>query len=222
MSEAERIAAEVPALVRRSYAGDQNAMADLYLIGQRARKGDKRARYSYQLIEKYAKEHPPEEASFVRTDMPQPIIMETPEGGSSESAIEVHGDDLPTVMPRGTLDGICDPEHFAERIVNASRYRYGIDAAAVVLAAGKPLTVEVIEDIAENDLGPKESEIFLYGVRRCTADDWDQTAPHLNSNGQKYLTLGQCFGRARRLQALRHPRTRISQYAPVLGWELGE
>lgn len=226
MDERAQMAAQVGPLVRRSRAGDENAMAQITLIGQRARKGDKRAMYSAKMIEAYAKAHPPEETNILQIgqDMPTPMVMDSPAGDSRVTVIAGESDasDAAPPLPRGALDGVCDPDHFVDRIAQAGSYKNGIDAVAVVLAAKRPLTRDMIEDIAENDLDEKEGQIFLFGVARCTPEDWAKTAPSLNEKGRKYLTLGQCFGRARRLQAIRHPRVRLSSLDPVVGWELGE
>jgi hypothetical protein len=224
-SQTQQIVDQAAALVRRSRAGDQNAMAQIFLIGQNARKGDKRAKYSAQAIQQYIQDNPPETTNIVRIGDEPPVIMDSPD--ISRRAM-MHGEDgsneiasKPT-LPRGALSGVCDPDHYADVIVKASEFQNGIDAAAVVLAAGRMLTRDAIDDIVESDLGEKEAKIFLFGVMRCTPEDWEKTAPNLNDQGKKYLTLGQCFGRARRLQAIRQPSTRISKFAPVAGWELGE
>lgn len=46
-------------IVERSRKGDQHAMALAKGIGDQARTGNKRAQYSWFLIEQYTKEHPP-------------------------------------------------------------------------------------------------------------------------------------------------------------------
>lgn len=54
--EQQRLAVE--SLVTRTRQGDQNAMAMLISIGENARAGDKRARYSYKVAERFAKSNP--------------------------------------------------------------------------------------------------------------------------------------------------------------------
>ena len=70
--------------------------------------------------------------------------------------------------------------------------------------------------------GVKTAAVFFHGVRFPTEASWKEVAPHLDPPMRRCLAVGQCVGRARRLQAVRMPRSRISGYSEVAGWELGE
>jgi len=213
------IADQVSALVRRSRVGDENAMAMIYRVGQEARKGNPKAARAAAAIEAYAKANPPTPLSI---DMPKPVIADPPV--AADAGVVVWQDNAEArkpPLPRGALQGVLDPDHFCDVIAGAARYRFGVDAAATVLATGQPLTRGAIESVAEK-FDEKPAKIFLYGVSRCTQDDWERAAPAMNGDGRYYLVVGQCFGRARRLQALRQPGSRIGAYSKVAGWELGE
>jgi len=58
--EGEAMKAGAETLVERARSGDQIAEATLQLVGENARKGEKRARHAYKLIELYIEEHPME------------------------------------------------------------------------------------------------------------------------------------------------------------------
>jgi hypothetical protein len=96
-------------------------------------------------------------------------------------------------------------------------------AAAAVLASGPLLTNPVIQDLGTANFGSEEpAAVFFHGVRFPTEASWKEVAPHLDPPMRRCLAVGQCVGRARRLQAVRMPRSRISGYSEVAGWELGE
>lgn len=64
--------------------------------------------------------------------------------------------------------------------------------------------------------------MYLYGVQFCSDDDWQRAAPRLQGPMRLCMMIGQCVGRARKLQAIRMPKSSISRFSEVAGWELGE
>ncbi len=212
------IVSNAASLVRRSRVGDQNAMALIYRVGEEARKGNAKAIEAAKAIEEFAKKNP---STAVSIDMPKPVIADTQETGGVV-VWKADTEKNKPALPRGALHGVLDPDHFCDVIAGAARYRFGLDAASVVLASGPMLTKDAIDAIVDEVFDEKTGKIFLYGVVRCAPDDYDKAAQYLNTAGRQFLTVGQCFGRARKLQALRQPRSRIGAYSQVAGWELGE
>jgi hypothetical protein len=207
------------ALVRRSRAGDQNAQATIYRIGQEARKGqNRRAATAFALIQKFIKEHPSENDDEGPLPKDAPIIMATP------VTVEVRKDPelRKPPLPRGALNGIFSGD-VAMTILNAARYRHGLSAAAAVLASGPPLTVDAVKRLAATNFGSEMSKrAFLYGVQFCGEREFMRTAPSLEPSGRRCLAIGQCIGRARKLQMVRRRGAPISAYDRLAGWELGE
>lgn len=208
-------------LVRRSYAGDQNATATLYRIGEEARKGNQRAVVSYQAAKAYIDKNP---AQPFRLGIEEPVLIA--EGSvsteSSEPAKTQSAEVRKPPVPRGLFDKLFNPELTALCIVRACHYKNGMPAAAAVLASGPPLTNPVVSQFGRDNFGSEEARaVFFHGVRNSSTDSWDQVAPQLDMPSKRCFAIGQCFGRARNIQAVRAggPVTAIS---PVAGWELGE
>jgi len=225
-------------LVRRTRAGDQNAQATIYGIGEEARKNkNRRVVEMAAAIKRYMESHP--FAEFTLGAEPA-IIVDTPLSSARPTRSEGSSTALATrqsasmqrrpnpeakkpLLPRGILDQLFDPELFALVVIRACGYRDGLAAAATVLAAGPPLTSPVIRELGYSQFGSDEaSSIFFHGVKYPGKETWDEVAPHLDVPLRRCLAVGQCVGRARNLQAVRQRGSSISAYSPVAGWELGE
>jgi hypothetical protein len=212
---------EAASLVRRSYAGDQNAMATIYRIGEVARKGGGRARQAYASIEAYIRSNPPSDAVM---GLDTPSYKRIPIKSGTYSIADVLAQPDPEMnkkqLPRGSLDGIHSADSMASTIVKACQHRHGLGACAVVLAGGPVITADRVAQIAASNFGSDlATQTFIYGVKN---PDDKTVAPHLDEVGQRCLAVGQCVGRAMRLQALRGLDCPISVHSPVAGWELGE
>lgn len=210
------ITQQVPSLVRRARAGDENAMAVIARIGQEARKGGERAKVAFVAVQKYIEGNP---AQPFQLGTEAAVVMETPKPAEVKRDPEL---DKPK-LPRGIFEGLFDPDSFALVVLRACQYRHGLSATAVVLASGPMLTNPVIHEMGLSNFGSQESSaLFFHGVQNPDEKTWMQVAPYLDGTARRCLAIGQCVGRARRIQAVRMPRSRIGAYSEVAGWELGE
>ncbi len=213
--------------VRRARAGDENAMAQLARIGQEARKGNnQRAIASFAAVKEYIDRNPAQ--PFV-LGAEAPIIVAAPKAKKGAPAPVSTALALPDPelrkppLPRGIFDRIFEPDYFALVIVRACAFRYGLPAAAAVLASGPPLTNPVIHTLGTSNFGSEESTaVFFHGVKFSGDETWKEVAPHLDPPLRRCLAVGQCVGRARKIQAVRMPRSHIGGLSEVAGWELGE
>jgi hypothetical protein len=221
---------QAASLVRRTRAGDQNAQATVYRIGEESRKGgNARAAAIAAAIKQFIEKNPAKD--FVLGAEPA-LLANTPSSEGSTAlatraapakltAAQIEARKPP--IPRGLLDKLFDPELFALVIVRACSYRNGLPAAAVVLASGPPLTATAVQQLGISQFGSDESSaVFFHGVRFCGEDAWAEVAPHLDPFMKRCLAVGQCVGRARKIQAVRQKNSAISNYSPVAGWEMGE
>jgi hypothetical protein len=218
------LAQGVAEFVARSRAGDQNATATIRRVGEEARRGNPRARTAYAAFQAYIHSHP---ASDFVLGTESPLVAS--QGGESVAvpvtAIVEHRDPemRKPVLPRGAFDQLFNPQAFVLVVLNACRFRHGLDAASVVLAAGPPIKDSTVKNIAESNFGSAESRrAFVNGVRFSDDNAWREMSVGLEPSLKRCLVIGQCVGRARRIQAVRMPRSRIGEYSEVAGWEFGE
>jgi hypothetical protein len=225
MSAQAAIAQAAGSLVRRARAGDEVAAAILFKTGERARKGDPRAKAAFATAQAYIAQHPAEKFTLVREPA---IIMHTHGASTNEAAAIVPVRRDPSAsrppLPPGIFGDLHDPTMATPTIVRAAEHQKGLDAAAAVLAAGPLLTGEAIAKWCKRDFGtdPSHARAFMHGVQFSGEDEWKAVAPRLALPARKCLAVGQCVGRARALQAVRLGEGRISDHRPVAGWELGE
>lgn len=216
MPDAE-IVQQSGALVRRARAGDQNALATILKVGEAARAGGARAAAAFSAIKQYIESNPAKEFTL---GAEAPVVMDTPQSTPMKT---VDPELRKPPLPRGIFDRLFDPEYFALCIVKACGYRHGLPAAATVLASGPPLTNQAIQQIGLSQFGSDESTaVFYHGVRFSGEESWKEVAPHLDPPLRRCLAIGQCVGRARKIQAVRQPGSRIGAYSETAGWELGE
>lgn len=224
MSSAVALDQTVASLVRRSRAGDQNATAMITRVGEEARKGNPKASQTAAAIRQFIEGNPAQD--FVLGGEPA-LVMDPPANDSTAivpvKPTRAEMERKKPVLPRGIFDRLFDPEHTAVTIVRACGYRNGLPAAAAALASGPPLTNNVVAQFGAENFGSEESTtLFFYGLRFSGDEDWEEVARHFDMPLRRCLAIGQCFGRARKLQAIRQRGSSISAYAPVAGWELGE
>ena len=246
------LSSQAAAYVRRARAGDENAMAMLARIGQEARQGQNaRASAAYAAIKEYIEKNPAQNFTLgsekaLVLDPPKPGRVEkVATSASSSNALARRGsaevarsrarpsqaalahrtanaESRKPPLPRGIFDGLFDPEYLTLTIVRACAYRHGLPAAAVVLASGPLLTKAAVEAIAGTFTSEESVGCFLHGVRFSGEEAWQEVAPYLDDPLRRCLAVGQCVGRARKIQAVRMAQTPITAYSEVAGWELGE
>lgn len=196
--------------VRRANAGDQIAQAALLDAGEKARAGDARFKPYYDAALALYKGK--------RTKADDTVLKRRwwHFGRFAGEDIVVRRiidpEDSKSAVPKGAYDRLFDPTAFRDAIVDACQYRHGIDGAAVVLSTG-PL----LDDACVSALGSMQgpgADAFIHGVK-FTGDPVPAT---LDPEMRKCLIVGQCIGRARRLQMIR----RGGKLGGVIGWELGE
>jgi hypothetical protein len=227
------LATQAASIVRRARVGDQNAMALIRQVGKAARDGTStKAKKAYALIQKYINKNP----TAIKANA-------TNSGGLFGFGGDVHGlapaptaglisDEPKAVKPqvdqrkpleRGSLDRISDPDVVHAVILRACQYRNGFQAAAVALAACQSLSKDTVTEMGASLFGSEAaSQAFFYGVKHCTDVDAHQVAKAFDDYLKKPFVVGQCVGRAWRIQAVRRADSRIGLYSPVAGWEMGE
>jgi hypothetical protein len=236
------LAQQIPAYVRRARAGDQNAQALLARVGQEARQGNRKAQPAYEALKSYIERNP---AQPFQLGTENAVVMEGPAQLQSVQAVppsralaRVPASDVVPAsprarviaiergkppLPRGSLDKIFDPELFIPTVVRACAFRHGLQGAAVVLATGPLLTKKYVQEMALSHFGSDEaSSCFAHGVANPSQEEWMAVAPALDPVLRKCFAVGQCVGRARKIQAVRMGACPISAYSEVAGWELGE
>lgn len=228
MNASADIVAHTSSLVRRARAGDENAMALITRVGEEARKGNARAKQASVAIAEFIDKNPAKDFTLGG----EPVIMDPPSEKAIVAAVPTpedikvrreSGEAKKPPIPRGLFDRIFDPEYFALIIIRACQYRNGLPAAAAILASGPALTNPAVHQLGISNFGSEESTAtFFHGVKFSSEDAWHEVAPHLDPPLRRCLAIGQCVGRARKIQAVRQPNSSISAFSPVAGWELGE
>jgi hypothetical protein len=154
-------------LVLRTRAGDQVAMALLTSIGENARKGNARAKYSMQIIEDYNRKHP-EAKSRIGADIQSANL----------------GDDLKRNFLR-EINTSNDNLHYAtltlHALPNMSR-----DEGAVLLSNGPVITDDLLQSVSTHFNGTAEQ--FHEGVK-----NWGVNPPNkVHAIGQQF-GLARCI-----------------------------
>lgn len=222
MNASSALVSQSAAYVRRARAGDENAMAMIRRVGEEARKGNQRAAQSFAIIKSYIEQNPARPFQLGA----EPVVIAEGSLGSKVAdtpVVKVNPELRKPPLPRGIFERLFDPDFFAIVIVRACQYRNGLPAAAAVLASGPALTNNAIRQIGTSNFGSEESTgVFYHGVKFPDEKAWGEIAPHLDLPLRRCLAIGQCVGRARKIQAVRLPNSTITQYSDVAGWELGE
>jgi hypothetical protein len=105
----------------------------------------------------------------------------------------------------------------------AAKTRPVVFRACIELANGPPLTNSRIEDIAASFGEEKERKLFLFGVVKFRNGKLiDNLTKKVGAEGKPILELAKSVGTARSIQNVRRPNSVISNYSPMVGWELGE
>lgn len=214
--------------VRRARAGDQVAMAALKKarVDVESGRATAQARVAYQAAAKYIKANPTGKLAADARKLGAPAEMSaeaTLVNTDPVAMLRKRRTDERPAMPRGYLRGLDNPDKITDTIIGAARYRDGMGACVVALAAGEPITSRTVTEIgASNFTTDARSAAFMHGAQFSGESDWNETAPQLPRDLRPCMLVGQCIGRAAKLQAVREPDSSISDYDPVIGWELGE
>jgi hypothetical protein len=234
--------AHAAALVNRARVGDQNAMALIKKVGVRARSGDSgKARKAFAAISRFIEKNPvmgvagtpPNEGgqfgyggtvSATIPPAPQALVDTAFSGEGRErhgGAVMDRRQELPP-LPKGALDRLFDPDSFQKIVIACCKYNHGLDAAAVVLAAGPTLSAEDVQGLGMSGFGSEAAtQAFFMGVKYPLAQDMVRMKD-FDVVLKRAFVIGQCVGRAWRIQAVRRPGSRIGLWSPGAGWELGE
>lgn len=227
-----QVSQHAAALVRRARAGDQNAMALIKKVGVMARSGSAKAKEAYAAIQKFIKHNPIENSGeapnkggpFGFGGSPSGIIPPAPLGYvqiAGEESASPQERQLPP-LPKGALQHLFNPDYLVVTIVKAFRYRNGLDACAVVLASGPSLSADEVEEIGTSGFGSDATtQAFFMGVKFPLPGDLGR-ARDLDRQLKRAFLVGQCIGRAWRIQAVRRKGSRIGVWCPMAGWEMGE
>lgn len=232
------VADQVASWVKRARLGDQIAQAALLNVGEKARAGDKRFVPYYNAAlalvgKKKSSSFGGESGAPVTSRWWWPfgrkkkalalpaagfggdIVVRVDPSGLADAADPEAG--KPEV-PQGAFDKLLDPGSFQDVIVEASCYRHGLDGAAAVIACGPLLDDACINGICSAHWQGAAADTFVYGVQCCGEAD-PKVGKVLDAQAKRALVVGQCIGRARRIQLFRTPSAKLGG---VIGWELGE
>jgi hypothetical protein len=185
-------------LVERSRAGDQNAMALIAQIRQRALFGRDKipqnerlvAMTSYKLIGDYLQNHP---VGNIGVEGAEPPV--------SPRVLSFIHPDVPEWMPVALPE--CLPK------------KKGFMAVVVRLANGRELTPDDLGR-ASQVMGPENANHVVAGAMKQAAP------PGLDHIARTAFVIGVCLGTAMTLQAVREGRAPIRMLSPEAAWELGE
>ena len=229
--------AHAAALVNRARVGDQNAMALIKKVGVRARQGDSgKAKKAFGAIQKFlaanpvisSGDPPNKGGQFGYGGTVSPTIPPAPQAlmdtGAAFSGERSRGSSRPEppILPKGAFDKLFDPDRFQGIVIASCKYKNGLDAAAVVLAAGPTLSKEDVSALGMSGFGSEAAtQAFFMGVKYPLERDMVRMK-NLDAVLKRAFVVGQCVGRAWRIQAVRRPGSRIGLWSPGAGWELGE
>lgn len=234
----EDLSVRAAALVNRARVGDQNAMALIKKVGVVARQGNSgKAKKAFNAIQKFINANPIVSSASAPNKGGQfgyggtvsPTIPPAPQAlmdtrivfSGEESKKTARREELPT-LPKGAFDKLFDPDSFQKIVIAACRHRNGLDAASVVLAAGPTLSKEHVESLGMSGFGSEAAtQAFFMGVKYPLERDMGRMKP-LDAALRRAFVVGQCVGRAWRIQAVRRPGSRIGLWNTGAGWELGE
>jgi hypothetical protein len=234
MTTGKTLDAHAAALVNRARVGDQNAAALIKKVGVRAREGNSgKAKKAFAAIKKFLDANPvvggpsaPNQGGqFGYGGTVSPTIPPAPQAlveFSGESRrVASERPELPT-LPKGAFDKLFDPDRFQGIVIAACRHKNGLDAASVVLASGPTLSKEDVTAIGLSGFGSEAAtQAFFMGVKYPLERDMVRMK-NLDTVLKRAFVVGQCVGRAWRIQAVRRPGSRIGLWSPGAGWELGE
>jgi len=204
--EAMRLAAED--LVIRTRAGDQVAIAVIFNIGQNAKAGNPRSIKAKRYIEECIARIPLRSTIDYR--------LSTIDSFSGQQPI-AHSH-LHKALTRVVVAG---DENYGQDIITllpAAGWR------GVILLANGPSLIKTgkVRAVAQTIPDPSHRHAFCTGQRYAGRAYDISERRRLDPQVKAALELGEAFGLAQKVQAVRRPEARISDFDPETGWELGE
>lgn len=188
------IIVEARELVCRAREGDQNAMGMLVAVRSSAKAGSPRAKAAQAAVNAYQASNPP----------PAKTVAVGADGEACLQALKFRG---PLVA---RLELFTLP-----RMGKKAR-----DAGAVVLSQGPALTPPRVSQIAGEIEDETAAQVFWMAfLNPLAAARVVQGAP---PTVRQIAATGLLVRDAMKLQRLRDPRSKIADFSPAVGWELGE
>jgi len=186
-------------IVERARAGDQVAMATLQLVGQESQKGNSRAKRAHKLLSSYIKKNPPPAVSFGREGV-RPL---------DRTNVALNASFAKSLAA-------ADMSDWAAGIITFLPIMQW--AGIVRLSHGPTLKDEHHQAIAT--LLGRKSGLYDYAV--ANAHSPKALTGATSKKARQTVYLGYAIGTAMRLQDVRRPNSRISDFDQTTGWELGE
>jgi hypothetical protein len=198
---------ESVSVVRAARNGDQNAMDVLRQIGINAKKGDAKARQSYDYIAKYIKSNP------VQNDNEIPNLQLPVKNDFSAEAAYTCG----VLMT-------CDDADLPIWIADIDRLAgfVGLITATTILGqSNKAMTNERIQRIADG-LNDQSKSLFLWGVCHCKDEGEATKQLMMQPSEVKGIALaGKVIGQAQLLQMVIHGAP-LKKLSDEMAYEFGE
>jgi hypothetical protein len=186
-------------LVIRTRAGEQNSAALLLEIGKNAKRGNRRALRSKQLIEEAIANIPLRTLSVVPA---------------------VHRESVPAKHFARIVVGADGPEPYGAQVMTLLPV---LGIRGVVMLANGPTLIKSGRARAIAQSYPTASERHAFCLaRRHAGSACPSERAQLHPRLQNAMMVGDCFGIAQKIQELRLPNSSISAFDPAVGWELGE
>jgi hypothetical protein len=187
-------------LVVRARVGDQNAIAIIEMTRDNAARGMERAAIAYCMIKKSLERVP----ILVAGTLPIPKRRSPRVEYSFASAVFAGEPD----------------EEYGKTIV---AYAPNLGALGIILLANGPsLTMTGrARQIAQTFKSSEEKNAFCLARRGAGCANMVERA-QFPKDLQRAMAVGDSFGLAQKLQTLRKPGARMSDWDPRLGWEFGE
>jgi hypothetical protein len=183
----------------RARAGDQNAVAQIAVVRDKAQAGDRDYQVAWRMLYEYMTRNPPRYAEM----------------GAEES------------YALGILKAADQNDPFLVATTLASLPQYGtpslIQTATVALSQASPWTNARVRAIEDSYPDPNEKDVFRFGV--FNGPDGKKIKPiasRLSPPQVGTLCAGYCLGTARKIQLARLgnvPPSRV--LGSDIGWELG-
>jgi len=199
-TEALKSAAE--SLVKRARNGDENAIGMICMVRQRSSVSP-RAQATMQYLAEYIKTHP------VSQDDGKPLF-------AGDKTIQV-ADAL-----RKVLVNTAEPTRYAALLTSFVPHTTG-HCATTILADGPEIGAEQVDAVLQRLPADALRKAFRAGMtaRSCPRKVLG-LRKRLRRPGQKALDLGFFLGRAKAIQDVRKPDSKLSDFHPGIGWELGD
>lgn len=187
-------------LVERARQGDQNAIAMICTVRDSAKKGNPKARRGFAALERYIKANPPKNLPSFGEELARnrecDAVCQEMMAGFGEDYCETVKKEVPAVAV------------------------LSLPKAIVTCANGPNLLQDGAQNLfhdVKDSFSEQEQKAFVLGIKHGISE-LDRIPQEL----QAPFIVGHVLGTARRIQAVRHPRTPLSILSARLGYEFGE